>query len=196
MGPPEEPVRRRVHATDPRPYPTHWGLSSPGTGQAATAAGPSLSGYREVAGPLASAATATGVNLAAQAPQGTTTRTPVPRPHLLSRERARARARARRPEGLSGARSIPRGRTPLGTPKQTTGEHAQQSPFWGRTPLFRAFPARCRAGDPTNRHWRWGYGPQKMRGKPKIGWRPTGAETCGLDRGSCSRSSKTSGWGT
>lgn len=87
---------------DPGPYPTRWGPSSPGNGRAATVAGPSLSGDREAASPLASAATATGVNLATQTPQATTTSAPVPSPHLHSRERAPCPpARSR---GLSGAR--------------------------------------------------------------------------------------------
>ena len=47
-GPPGEPGR------DLRPSPIRWGPSSPGTGRAATAEGPSLSGGRAAAGPSAS----------------------------------------------------------------------------------------------------------------------------------------------
>lgn len=73
---------------DPGPSPARWGPCSPGTGGAAAAAEPSLSGDRAAAGPLASAAAATGVDLAAQEPQATTTLAPAPRPHLPCRERA------------------------------------------------------------------------------------------------------------
>ena len=86
-GPPGEPGR------DLRPSPIRWGPSSPGTGRAATTAGPSLSGDRAARRVLwPRAAAATGVDLAAQAPPATATRVSTPRPHLPFRERAPCRA--------------------------------------------------------------------------------------------------------
>lgn len=78
-APPGGSGRRAATPWDSAP-PSRWAPSSPGTGRPATAAGPSLSGDPAAAGPLASAAASTGVDLTAQAALASATRGPLPAP--------------------------------------------------------------------------------------------------------------------
>lgn len=202
-APPGGSGRRAATPWDSAP-PSRWAPSSPGTGRPATAAGPSLSGDPAAAGPLASAAASTGVDLTAQAALASATRGRSPPPPAL---RERARARARRPLAVGSARHSPHplGRAGLGTlsglpaSMRSTAAVAGVETFLGQTPLLRVFCLRRAAGGLTNPRWGEGTELAKEAGQDQDWAAATGAErrSVGLVgwTGSWAGRSQTREWG-